>query len=392
MKTYSDSFVQTHLSPAFIDLQGSDIRLSELQRKALAEAADYFSRSPDLCRLVWHCHRLAFLSPEPDPDLISSWNPAAADSAAQLSLFHAIVLLTGVPSVFARQQKRGIPRDITADTLSDVGVWMESYLTTHKRPGLAQFGWLSGHFCDKLFKLGRLQFNLSKFWYPYRAFLNEQTATIATVSAAGVQYRGDGQIDGANGIHDAQAWTAECRETDAEIVANPIHPTGRALRTSMKLDKRQWREILKEHDDVLSTHIPAVGAMEAEACGESMSRATPFFQRYFPDASIHAITCKSWLMDGQLEQYLKPTANIVAFLQEWYLLPAPKADDYQTFERVFGGPVKIEQAPQETSLQRAVIAHVKAGGHWRSGLGVIFPLALRWGCQHYRSSFDRIKT
>ena len=101
---------------------------------------------------------------------------------------------------------------------------------------------------------------------------------------------------------------------------------------------------------------------------------------------MNAVTCSSWLLDPQFEDWLKPESNIVRFLREWYLAPRPGANDGQTFERIFGGPVDdINTAPRDSSLRRAILDHMKAGGRWRSTASVIFPEDINWGAQVYRN-------
>ena len=77
-------------------------------------------------------------------------------------------------------------------------------------------------------------------------------------------------------------------------------------------------------------------------------------------------------MDNQFGRYLPETSNILQFQRNFYLYPVPGANDAQTYERVFGRSyANIDETPQTTSLQRTLVAHVKAGGRWHSGGGFI---------------------
>ena len=74
----------------------------------------------------------------------------------------------------------------------------------------------------------------------------------------------------------------------------------------------------------------------------------------------------------QLRDRLPADSNIVRFLDRYRLLPAPGASAHQTFERVLGDPnISLDKAPAVTRLQRAVLAHARAGGKWRTGAGWI---------------------
>jgi hypothetical protein len=46
-----------------------------------------------------------------------------------------------------------------------------------------------------------------------------------------------------------------------------------------------------------------------------------------------------------------------------------------------------------TSMQRAVVRVVRAGGKWRSGASVLFPDDLNWGARAYRAMWpDAIRS
>ncbi|MBE5869399.1 MAG: hypothetical protein E7293_10680 [Lachnospiraceae bacterium] len=57
---------------------------------------------------------------------------------------------------------RGIPREITVETLRDVNIWLKNYEDQYHQLGLEQFGWLFLHYTGDLFGLGRLQFRIVK--------------------------------------------------------------------------------------------------------------------------------------------------------------------------------------------------------------------------------------
>ena len=108
--------------------------------------------------------------------------------------------------------------------------------------------------------------------------------------------------------------------------------------------------------------------------------AVDFFAYHFPDYAFRAFDCYSWMLDAQLEDHLPPDSNIARFLGGFYLFPVPGANDAQTIERVFGFGIEkldLDAAPQDTSLRRAVVSHMRNGGHWRGGGGVMFPQDLR---------------
>ncbi len=58
-------------------------------------------------------------------------------------------------------KKRGISKDVTLDSLKDVNVWLSNYKQQYGKIGLAEFPWLINHYTGRLFRLGRLQFQLT---------------------------------------------------------------------------------------------------------------------------------------------------------------------------------------------------------------------------------------
>lgn len=74
-------------------------------------------------------------------------------------------------------RKRGIPDVIFYDTMGDIRVWCDNYAQKHGKVGLDNFGWIVNHLRLKLFRLGRLQFQFIKFYYPLFA---QKSATDAS--------------------------------------------------------------------------------------------------------------------------------------------------------------------------------------------------------------------
>lgn len=64
-------------------------------------------------------------------------------------------------SALDRNLERGIPRAITIQTLKDVNVWLRNYEKQYGDIGLAEFHWLIFHYTSRLFRLGRLQFQMA---------------------------------------------------------------------------------------------------------------------------------------------------------------------------------------------------------------------------------------
>jgi len=125
-------------------------------------------------------------------------------------------------------------------------------------------------------------------------------------------------------------------------------------------------------DASLGVHIPESGPMTPEACDASFAAAPAFFARHFPEDSPRVMTCGSWLLDEQLAEYLPADSNIVRFQRRFNLLPGGRVCDDEIIWFVFrkrGTP--IDELPQRTSLERAIVRHLRDGRHWLARQGWI---------------------
>ena len=123
---------------------------------------------------------------------------------------------------------------------------------------------------------------------------------------------------------------------------------------------------------VCSTHIPRSGPLDPAAVDDSLAAASRFFPEHFPDHPVQDFWCSSWLLDPTLAAELDPAANMARFQARWRLYgePMPGDEDALFFTFARRGDVDLDALPQDTTLQRAIVARLRAGGHWsvRTGL------------------------
>jgi hypothetical protein len=120
----------------------------------------------------------------------------------------------------------------------------------------------------------------------------------------------------------------------------------------------------------LALHIQESGPLTPEACDTSLAEARAFFDRHFPDEEHELVTCGSWLLDPQLAAYLPADSNMVRFQRRFALTPEERDAGIEIFRFVFRRiDVPLDELPQETTLQRAVVAHVRAGRRWHERTG-----------------------
>lgn len=127
-------------------------------------------------------------------------------------------------------------------------------------------------------------------------------------------------------------------------------------------------------DFVLDIHIPESGPLRRESCTESFNRAGAFFRQHFPDESYQYAMCRSWLLDDQLVDYLPDDSNIVKFQRIFTPLGIRKIADREILYFVFRSEddaIELDGLPQRTTLERAVVAHLRAGRHWYAASGYV---------------------
>jgi hypothetical protein len=124
-------------------------------------------------------------------------------------------------------------------------------------------------------------------------------------------------------------------------------------------------------DQALGLHIPETGAMTPAACDESIAWAHEFFPQHFPEEEPRFGTCSSWLLDPQLADYLPEDSNIMRFQRRFTVRPDKIVADNESICRfVFHNRTPdLDTVPQETTLQRAIVRHLKAGKTWQSASG-----------------------
>ena len=135
--------------------------------------------------------------------------------------------------------------------------------------------------------------------------------------------------------------------------------------------------VLQAGETSLGTHIPATGdRLDPEACDESFSTACHFFADHFDEHPV-AFNCHSWLMDDQLTAHLPENSNIIQFQNRFTHFNDSEAGDHEILEHVFHrryreceAPTQLlDELPQDTRLQRAIVTHLRTGGHWCNRTG-----------------------
>ncbi len=362
-----------------------------LDRESLTEANRYFmlggKRLQDLIslgdaikgddavtRLMADMHCRFFHTDEDAAAVANQWQESGAFLGEKQAGVGALLVFSGLEHMMSVYRDRHIPDDILRDSLKEMNIWMDYCEERTGQTGLSNVEWLLHTLRGILFRLGRFQF----FNRPFSsnvcvAVRNADRLPLAFFTES-ENLRGDGQVDGTNDIHDREnGWKSAYELTDAGIEGTPLHPGGYAVQKEVRLPASSWSLAVKPGDNMLDIHIPKDGRMGFQESRDSILAAMNFFSLYFPDKPYRIIHLCTWFLDAQLQKILPPESNIVLFQREFYLFPV-LASHEACYERVFGDSgIDIANAPEDTSLRRAVKTFVMAGNPMRYNAGFILP-------------------
>jgi hypothetical protein len=119
-------------------------------------------------------------------------------------------------------------------------------------------------------------------------------------------------------------------------------------------------------DGVLDVHIPETGSpLDPVACDASFGRAREVYPNH------HTAQCTSWLLDPQLAETLPPASNIVRFQRRFEPRDEWREANADVLRFVFHTyDQDLDRLTPRTTLERALVEHMRAGGTWRAPTGV----------------------
>jgi hypothetical protein len=328
----------------------------------------------EVTRLMSDTHSLFFHTAEDVSVAAGKWREAGAALGEKQAGVAALIVISGLGHMMAAYRDRKIPDDILRDSLREMTIWMDDYEDRTGQTGLSNVEWLLHTLRGTLFRLGRFQFFRRTFDWKVSVAVRKADRLPAAFFTEPEKIRGDGQVDGTNGIHDCDhAWTTRFGLSEHGISGTPLHPGGHAMHKDVLLPDDSWSLAVKPGDGMLDIHIPKDGRMEFQDSRDSILAAMDFFNRHFPDKPYRIIHLCTWFLDAQLQKILSPESNIVRFQREFYLFPV-LASHLACYERVFGDSgADIASAPEDTSLRKAVKSFVLAGNRMRYNAGFILP-------------------
>ena len=193
---------------------------------------------------------------------------------------------------------KGLSDKVYLDSLIDLRVWALTCMRNHGEWGMQEFDWLIHALRGKVIRLGRLQFEVTKY-----------------------EYGPDFELCGYELKHDAP---------------------------------------------VIGFHIPEDGPFTDEQRLDSYKQAYEYFGNPI-------FVCESWLLYPPQYGFLKPTSNIVKFMNEFEIVYVKELTNRQDMWRVFGmrDSYDPKDLPRNNSLQRGYAEHLEKTGVNGWGYGIL---------------------
>ncbi len=368
------------LHDTYIADMNNILRLPDDTVSAILEVMQSVRVNPILGRIIWHYYYLLYIR---KINVINEVIQLSQRGRAVQNLFPfpgemlpVIIVFAGLKQAIELHQSLNIPHKVTVDTFSDIKIWMEDFYKKNGFWGLSELNWLYRHLSGSLYRIGRLQYIHKRFTGKIKVFRRKSSKEIVVFPEAGQIYRKDGLLDGTNNIYDRDsAWVSALEINDQFAVSNCILINGRAQKKNITISLAEWELALSTGDYILEIHIPAGSRLDLKECKESLAGALLFYKNYFPNRSITAFTCGSWLLEPQFEKILPQTSNIVQFQKLFHIYPIP-GNEGPFLDRVFGYGYTdklpdLQKLPRETSLQRAIADFLISGNRMRPAAGII---------------------
>ena len=310
-----------------------------------------------------------------DRNRFDAWvyrNMVPSCMSVQRELYSFVLLMACVEPSMQQLRDRGIPEgDFIEIPYRPMKAQFEKLNRGEKK--VSDFPWDMNFYTCSIFLMDRFFFIPYCFGDALSLFRNNVTKKVRALRLAGEEFRGDGQINGVNGVYDEKgAFVSVWEEEELGITANPVNPMGFVEREKVTLLKSEWEKVLTPGDYLLALHVPSGEGYNPERLHNSMRRALDFYDRYFPELNIKGFWSESWLYDPRLSLVLKEeSSNIIKVQRQMYRYPIKEGDGMLRYE-VFGDwKAEPERLELKTTLQKAAAAYMRNGGRFHTTSMVI---------------------
>lgn len=281
------------------------------------------------------------------------------------------VFAVSLPKLLVNLRAECPDENILQDTLLDYSLWAKEYEADTGREGIGNYQWLAILFSQKIYRLGRLQYEQSVFENPFYVFQEQNTGKLYVIPCGGIPVFEGGKPGPVKPDQEAQFVTALSRK--GNTISGHLVDTDTAviLLECQELNLETLNLLLAPGMPVLNIHIPRSGPLEQEQVDASLSQAVDFFHNR--DYPVKLAICESWLLDPAVFQYAANSEKICSFQRRFSKYPLAKSCSDAQF-RIFGKCFEntpVQELPTKTSLQRGFKSYLLNGGRALNTGGIL---------------------
>ena len=134
-----------------------------------------------------------------------------------------------------------------------------------------------------------------------------------------------------------------------------------------------YKDLLKKDELVCKCHIPSSGPLLFEDVLASLKQAYEFYAPYRKNGVL-PILCDSWLLYPPVAELFDPSSNTARFYRIFEIIHEKPSLSNHDFWRVFNlpyTPENLQNAPEDSSMQRKIKQFLLNGNCMGAGMGLI---------------------
>lgn len=261
--------------------------------------------------------------------------------------------------MISAMKEKGCTHQIISDTLNGFDSEMTLYHYANGRGGVRGYAsWFMLFLKNEIYRIGRLQFQIRPLREKIRVYGKDGDIKILI---DGEYMHPKGMIFG-SAMQDSEneKYFADISEDGERVTGYAVNELGECV--PEKITLVGYREILKQGDWIISTHIAPDGPLDYELCEKSYKEAESFFAKAYPEYDFKAFICLSWLMEKRLKEVIGRETNITRFCDKYYSCPM-LSQGQSVYMLVFqsGTDVPPDELPENTSLQKKIKNYLSTG-------------------------------
>lgn len=361
-KTLSD-----HVMPSedMIRLFYEQYYLSETQLNQTLSCRKIILEDPKYL-LLWHLYYYVLLIVHNcEDEHWRKWPSPKLFSLGEFSIFRMLLMLAHIDALKDTIRFYNLPDTLFEDAIENLIRITSRHYKDEGYYGLSNSNmwWMQFFMRGKIFRTGRLQFEIARYQRNYQIFKNKMGDTEVLSAGNNLKYDNEGLLS------ETGIFSPEYTEFPRYYCGYGYNQKGYFISEKIKLKRSDWQPALENGDPVLSVHIPSGEKLTPSLVSESMEQALDFAVHYFPDVHFKAFVCHTWLFNTQLSMFLPKNSNIISF-QKVFRIMMENVDESCLFNFVFDQPVcALDSLHPKTGFQQKILDHVKAGNNLYAGFG-----------------------